>query len=73
MEFRILILSLHFTYLVMGLLIWGNRLGLLADNEGGCVSFVPHFGGLGAIQCPFDGSIPLSVDHLSQRVLGTGK
>ena len=28
---------------------------------------VPHFGGLGLVQCPLEGSIWRRVDHCSQR------
>lgn len=54
-------------YLVMGLLIWGERLGVLRDQEGGVAKPVPHLGGVWRTQWPLEGSICLSVDHCSQR------
>ena len=60
------------TYLVIGLLMCGYLFGLLADIIGGCDSLVPHFGGPAGKLCPLDGSISLSVDHLSHLVLRSG-
>ena len=57
-------------YLVMGLLMWGKRLGVPRDQEGGVANPVPHLGGLWRTQWPLEGSICLNVDHCSQREEG---
>lgn len=59
-----------FSYLVIGLLMWGRRVSFFVDHVGGVEIPVPHLGWEHRLQCPLEGSICLRVDHSSQREEG---
>lgn len=57
-------------YLPIGLLMIGNLLGVLSAYATGNSLPVPQFCGWNRTKYPLDGSICLSVEYSSHRVLG---